>query len=97
VIGDRLKELAEYADDLDALLNIYVVEPSDTLADLDDALGFAVEDRPHDVIGVHPACYEVTWVLADDGFGVVLYVPRRSDIDPALLEVCAKRAAGAAA
>jgi hypothetical protein len=92
-ISKRIEELSEYADyDLAELVHIFVVQPGDTLADLDVALGFVAEDRAVDAIDSHPGCYELTYVLADDGFGVVVYVPKSPGIDPRLLEVCATRA-----
>jgi hypothetical protein len=92
-ISKRIEELSEYADhDLAELVHIFVVQPGDTLADLDAALGLAVEDRAVDAIDSHSGCYELTYVLADDGFGVVVYVPKSPDIDPRVLDVCARRA-----
>lgn len=89
-IAKRIEELSEYADyDLAELVHIFVVQPGDTLVDLDAALGFPVEDRAVDAIDSHPSCWELTYVLADDGFGYVVYVPKSADIDPRLLEVCA--------
>jgi hypothetical protein len=91
-ISKRIEELAEYADyDLAELVHVLVVEPGDTLADLNGALGFAVEDRRVDAIDSHPACWELTYVLSDFGSGVVVYIPKSPDIDPRLLEVCATR------
>jgi hypothetical protein len=95
-ISTRIEELSEYADyDLAELVHILVVQPGDTLAELDEALGFAVEDRAVDAIDAHPGCWELTYILTDDGFGVVVYVPKGADIDPRLLDLCASRAAGA--
>jgi hypothetical protein len=89
----RIEELSDYPDyDLAELVHIFVVQPGDTLADLDAALGFAVEDRAVDAIDVHPGWYELTYVLADDGFGVVVYVPKSPDIDRRLLGVAATAA-----
>lgn len=92
-ISKRIEELAEYEDyDLAELVHIFVIEPGDTLADLDAALGFVVEDRAVDAIDSHPGCWELTYVLDDSGFGLVAYIPKSTDIDPWLLEVCATRA-----
>jgi hypothetical protein len=91
-ISKRIEELSEYADyDLAELVHIFVVEPGDTLADLNAALGFVVADRPVDAIDSHPGVVELTYVTTDEGFGVVVYVPNSPDIDPRLLEVCATR------
>jgi hypothetical protein len=91
-ISKRIEELSEYAEhDLADIVHVIVVEPGDTMADLDEALGFAVEDRRVDAIDSHPACWELTYVLSDFGSGVVVYIPKSPDIDPRLLEVCATR------
>lgn len=85
----RLEELAEYSDyELDQLVNIVITEPGDSLADVNAALGFAAEHRAADTIDSHPGWYEFAYVLADDGFGVVLYVPKEVAIDPPLRELC---------
>jgi len=90
LIAQRLEELSEYDDcDLSSLINIAVVEPGDTLPQIETELGFSPAQRPVDVIESHPSWYELTYVLADDGFGVVLYVPKIPAIDETLKEVCA--------
>jgi hypothetical protein len=95
-ISKRIEELSEYADyELADLVHVIVVEPGDTLADLDEALGFAVEDRAVDAIDSHAAWWELTYVVGQDGQGFVVYVPKRDDIDCRLLDLCASRAAGA--
>ncbi|GAB3656355.1 hypothetical protein [Ramlibacter alkalitolerans] len=96
-IERRLDELAEYSDyELHELLNIVVVEVTDSLRELDDVLGFAAEDRTADAIDIHPGWYELTYVLGDDGFGLVLYVPDTVGIDPRLLELCSTPVTGRA-
>lgn len=95
LLSKRIEELSDYvADDLSSLVNILVVQPRDTLAEVDAALGFAVEKRGVDAIESHPAWYELTYVLSDDGFGLVLYVPKSPDIDRRLLALCASQAGG---
>jgi hypothetical protein len=95
-ISKRIEELSEYADyDLAELVHIIVVETGDTVADLDAALGFDAEDRAVDAIDSHPGVYEITYVVGQDGFGYVVYVPKGADIDPRLLDLFASRAAGA--
>lgn len=92
LIGRRIEELAEYEeDDWSALIKILVLEPSDTLTDVDAELGFSLLDRPCDVAECHRDWHELTLVLSDDGFGVVLYVPKHPDTDPLLLAYCASQ------
>jgi len=40
-----------------------------------------------------PACYEMVFVLSDDGFGIDLFVPKLPGIDPRLLALCEMYAA----
>lgn len=88
LLSRRIEELTDYTDDLAELLHIYILEPSDTLTTVDVQLGFSLGERPIDVIESHLGWYELTIVLSDDGFGVVLYVPKHPDTDPKLLEIC---------
>ena len=94
-IARRLEELAEYDDyELDQLVNIVVVEPCDSLAEVNVAVGLETETRAADAIEVHSAWFELTYVLGDEGFGVVLYVPNDLSIDPRLLQVCLQQTVG---
>ena len=88
LIAQRIEELTDYTKDLADLLHILTLEPSDTLTSVDAELGFSLEERPLDVIESHPGWYELTVVLSDDGFGVVLYVPMHPATDPKLLAIC---------
>lgn len=92
LIGRRLEELAEYEeDDLSALIKILVLEPSDALTDVDAELGFSLLDRPCDVAESHRDWFELTFVLSDYGFGVVIYVPKHPDTNPLLQAYCASQ------
>ena len=35
-----------------------------------------------------PGCFEMVFVLCDDGYGVVILIPLQDGIDPALLALC---------
>ena len=79
-----------------------VVEPGDTLEDLERVTGFALlEDAfgefrygdpdftpAAEVIEDHGCCYEVAYVLNDDGYAVALFVPTADGVDPELLALC---------
>ena len=87
LIGRRIEELEPYdLPDLGALIKVLVVEPDDDMTAVDGALGFPLLDRQCDVAQRHQDWFELTLVLSDDGFGVVLYVPRNAD--PTLLSYC---------
>jgi hypothetical protein len=88
----RLSELGEFSDyEPDQLVNILVAQPGDRLEDLEAALGLDLRNSPVDSIETHPGWLELTYVVSDDGFGYVVYVPLSPDIDPRLLEVCKRR------
>lgn len=79
--------LARYAD-LMELAELFIVEPTDTLADLEHARGWSFEDW--EFIHHHHAggWFEAVFVLSQDGAGHIVFIPDRPDTDPALLELC---------
>ncbi len=78
--------LARYADLMD-LAEIFIVQPTDTLADLEHARGWPFETW--EFIHRHPSgWYEAVFVLSQDGAGHVVFVPDRPDTDPAVLQLC---------
>jgi hypothetical protein len=90
LIGKRIDELSEYiANDLGELINIFVIEPNDTLIAVQAQLGFELLDRPLDAAENHSCWYELTFVLSDDGFGAVVFVPKHPSVDARLLAMCA--------
>ncbi|WP_428145743.1 hypothetical protein [Delftia acidovorans] len=92
LIGLRIEELAEYeVDDLSSLVTILVLEPGDALTTVGAQLGFSLLDRDCDVAESHQDWFELTLVLGDDGFGVVIYVPKHTDLDPQLMAYCASQ------
>jgi hypothetical protein len=94
LIACRVQELSDYeVQDLGELAHLFVIEPGDTLAQINHELGVALSERPIDIIETHAHWFEITIVLRDDGFGVVLYVPALAEIDPDLLTLCRSRAA----
>lgn len=86
----RIAELVEYSQsDMASLVNIFVWEEGDTTDQLEAALGFPVlhnrwtgvaHDAPGfdpswDAIEAHADWYELTFVISDDGFGFVVFIP----------------------
>src|SRR5688572_11417975 len=79
-----------------------VAEPGDTIASLERQSGCLLANSPVDelyvpdpdfipfceVIEEHPGCYEMVFILSDDGFGVLIFVPNHPDIDRELLSLC---------
>lgn len=77
--------LERYADLLD-LAELFIVEPTDTLADVDYARGWPFEDW--EFMHHSSGWFEAVFVLGQDGSGHVVFVPDRPDTDPTLLDVC---------
>lgn len=92
LIGLRIEELAAYeVDDLSSLIKILVLESGDELTTVDAELGFSLLGRHCDVAESHQDWFELTLVLSDDGFGVVIYVPKHAALDPLLTAYCANQ------
>jgi len=79
LLADRLADFRDLP--LSDLCTVLVVEPGDTLADLGPAL------EP-EYVAHHTGWYELVTVDSDDGFGRVVLVPDRPDIDAAILNLC---------
>ena len=72
LIARRILDLADYPDyELDNLLNIITIEPSEAIADL----GFLLGNRLPELVEHHTAWVELTYIISDDGSGWVVYVP----------------------
>ena len=81
---------------------IIVAEPGDAAERLEGACGCALLTDPWDdvpfghpdftpsceVLEEHPDCFELGFVLNDDGFFVALFVPKADGMDPRLLAMC---------
>jgi hypothetical protein len=99
LIQRRAEELGTDAD----LATFVVVEPGDPLDAVNAQLGFSILSNRFDgrrygepgfapsfeVLEEHPGCYEMVFVLADYGDGVIVLVPKVDGADPRLLALCA--------
>ena len=88
---DRLSDGEGF--ELGNLVHFVVMHRDDTVSELEAALGFSVvtnrsngyrygdpEFLPSwEVIEVHRYWYEMVYVLADDGFGIVVFVDKNAD------------------
>ena len=82
------------------LISLILVEPGDTPASLEagcDCLittSLLIDAKNPDFmpcfewIEHHAHCYEIVFIMTDDGCGTVLFVPDEPDIDPELLAFC---------
>ncbi len=92
--------------DLGELAHFLVIQPGDTMEALDAALGFSVltnfvDGIPYgdpnfvpstEWIADHGGWYEMVYVLTDDGFGWIVFVPKAEGMDARLLSMCADSA-----
>ena len=90
---DRLSDGEGF--ELGNLVHFVVMHRDDTVIELEAALGFSVrinrftgcrygdaEYLPSwEVIEEHQFWYEVVYVLSDDGFGIVIFVPKDADAE----------------
>jgi hypothetical protein len=81
---------------------IIVAERGDTLGSLERDSGCPIATNPFDecrfpdpdfapaceVIEEHATCFEMVFILNDDGFGVLIFVPKHPAVDRDLLSVC---------
>ena len=94
---ERLSDYEGY--ELGQLVQFIVMASSDTVIELEAALGFSVRINRFtgcrygdtdflpswEVIEAHRYWYEAVYVLGDDGFGIVIFVPK--DADAELIEM----------
>ena len=97
----RIAGLQPYGCDLAELVTFLVVEPGDTLADIETALGFSplvnfVDGSRYpdpeyvpswEWVAAHPGWFEAFYVLTDDGYGWVLWIADQPGVPGALLAV----------
>ncbi|MDP3815786.1 hypothetical protein [Pseudomonas sp.] len=100
LLAAYVERLGEYeVDDLSKLVRFIVFEHGDAVTDLDAALGFPIMTNRFDgthfgepdfspsweVAEEHSHWYELVFVLSDDGFGVVVFIPKNTQ--PQLLNM----------
>lgn len=107
LIEQRIVMLSE-DEPYDAAVHGYfvMVEVDDRLEVLDAQLGFPILSNRHDgttfgepgftpcheILEEHSGCFEMVFVLSDDGFGVEVFIPKSEGVDPTLLALCRRYA-----
>lgn len=103
LIEQRILEISD-GGSWDSTLYGYfiVVEPGDSVAALEAESGCCLLTGrftdahfgesgfvpSFEFIEEHANCYEGVWILSDDGFGVVILIPKAAGIDPELMSMC---------
>jgi uncharacterized protein with ATP-grasp and redox domains len=79
-----------------------IMQPADTLEDLEQQLSFSVVQNPIDgsrfgdqdftpafeYVVDHDFCFEAVFIFTDDGFAHVLFVEKAEGVDPLLIALC---------
>lgn len=100
LLRDRVRQLD--VDDLSSVARFVIVQPGDTIADADRALGFSILQNLGDAarygdldfspgwewIEDHGHTYELVFIFTDDGFAHVVLVANAPGISTNLLNLC---------
>jgi hypothetical protein len=95
----------DYAYDPEVLGYFLIIEPDDTIAELDAQIGFSILanrwtgirfDAPgytqhFEVLDEHAGYFEMLFILSDDGYGIEVFVPKRG-VASELLAMCERYA-----
>ena len=106
LLQSRLAFYADYEEPLADLFKLILVEPGDTLGDLDREFNgtFLINHysgrrygdpgfKPaFEVLEEYPGFYAMLFCEGDGGFGIEVIVPKASDIDTRLLSLCVQHA-----
>jgi hypothetical protein len=71
---------------------ILVVEPGDTIANIDTQLAFSILAGRHEFIVEHAGYFELVYVLGQDGTGIEVLVSKVIVALPELLAMCIEHA-----
>lgn len=108
LISQRIQDLSlDEPWDANSLGPFIVVEPGDQPGALNEQLGFPILNSringtqfgdvgfmpSHEILEAHADCYEIVFILSDDGYGVSVFVPKDTSVDRDLLAMCARYAA----
>jgi hypothetical protein len=106
LVTQRMADLGGDAFDANALGYFLVVEISDAIEAINAQLGFDIlcnrftgirYDQPgftpsFEFVEEFPACYDIVFVLSDDGYGVEMFVQKANGVPPDLLAMCQRYA-----
>lgn len=106
LVLQRMDDLGGDAFDANALGYFLIVESGDTLESLSAQVGFAIlcnrfTGIRYDQTGFtpsfefveeFPACYDMVFILSDDGYGVEVFVQKAKGVPPDLLAMCQRYA-----
>ncbi len=82
---------ARVADCPEILGFVLVVEPGDTIANIDAQLGYSILAGRQEFVLEHAGYFELVYVLGQDGWGIEVFVAKSIDL-PELLAMCIEHA-----
>ena len=102
LVQKRINDLGGESFDSKELGCFLVVEARDTIAAIQNQVGFNILHNrftgirfnatgftpSFEFIEEFPACYDMVFVLDDTGIGVEIFVPKEEGIDPDLIAMC---------
>jgi hypothetical protein len=102
LVQQRINDLGGEAFDTNTLGYFLVIEPGDTLKEIDAQLGFTIlanrftgiaYDQPgfspsFEFVEQFPFCYDLVLVLSDDGYGVEVLVEKAEGVPSDLRIMC---------
>lgn len=102
LVQQRISDLGGEAFDSAALGYFLVIEPGDTLDAIGVELGFSILANRftgirYDQFGFapsfefveeFPSCYDMVFIISDDGFGIELFIPKAEGVPPDLRIMC---------
>ena len=102
LVQQRINDLGGEALDFNELGYFLVVEAGDTIEDIQTQVGFNILHNrftgvrfnatgftpSFEFIEEFPSCYDMVFVLSDDGMGVEVFVSRVEGVNPDLIAMC---------
>lgn len=70
----------------------FVFVEGDPLNTINKQVGFDLLAKPYEILEEYPDCYDLLYIVSDDGFAVELFVPKAAGIDPDLMAMCRRYA-----
>ena len=106
LVQQRINDLGGEAFDADSLGYFLVIEAIDTIEAISEQVGFNIlhnrfTGTRYDQTGFtpsfefveeFPACYDMVFILSDDGYGVEVFVQKASGVSLELLVMCQRYA-----
>ncbi len=102
LVQQRVNDLGGETFDATSLGYFLVIEPGDTLEKIDAQLGFPIlanrftdiaYDQPgftpsFEFVEEIPSCYDMVFIISDDGYGVEVFVEKAEGVPPDLRIMC---------